>query len=233
MRTETGLKWIHGQSVPSRLPDGGIVWNGIFVDVSAQKAAQQALLRVNDDLDRRLADLRLAESELQRLARYDSLTGLPNRSFFMESLDQSLLRAERSRGRLALVFIDVDGFKAVNDSFGHAAGDLLLRALAERLRASTRKTDTVARIGGDEFTVMVHDLGRADDAAVVAQGLLDQLARPCPLSDREVTITRERGHQRVPGGRDGRRARSSATRTSRCTAPSRRARTPIASSPLP
>jgi len=189
VQTDTGLKWIHGQSVPSRMPRGGIVWNGIFVDVSAQKAAEAALLKVNDDLDRRLADLRQAEAELQRLARYDSLTGLPNRSFFMESLDQTLLRAERRHDRLALVFIDVDGFKVVNDSFGHAAGDLLLRSLAERLRATTRKTDTVARIGGDEFTVLVQDLGRADDAAVVAQGLLEQLARPCPVGDREVTIT--------------------------------------------
>ena len=189
VQTDTGLKWIHGQSVPSRMPNGGIVWNGIFVDVSAQKAAEAALLKVNDDLDRRLADLRLAEAELQRLARYDSLTGLPNRSFFMESLEQTLLHAERRHDRLALVFIDVDGFKAVNDSFGHAAGDLLLRSLAERLRATTRKSDLVARIGGDEFTVLVQDLGRADDAAVVAQGLLDQLARPCAVGDREVTIT--------------------------------------------
>jgi diguanylate cyclase (GGDEF)-like protein/PAS domain S-box-containing protein len=204
IKTEGGLKWIHGQSVPSRLPNGGVVWNGIFVDVSALKAAEETLRKVNDDLDRRLADLRQAESELQRLARYDSLTGLPNRSFFMESLEQSLLRAERRHGRLALVFIDVDGFKTVNDSFGHAAGDLLLRALAERLRASTRKTDTVARIGGDEFTVMVHDLVRADDAALVAQGLLEQLSRPCALGDREVTITASVGISVFPeDGADG------------------------------
>jgi diguanylate cyclase (GGDEF)-like protein/PAS domain S-box-containing protein len=204
VRTEGGLKWIHGQSVPSRLPNGGVVWNGIFVDVSAQKAAQEALLRVNDDLDRRLAELRQAEAELQRLARYDSLTGLPNRPFFMESLDQTLLRAERRRGRVALVFIDVDGFKAVNDSFGHAAGDVLLRGLAERLRACTRKTDTVARIGGDEFTVLVEDLGRADDAAIVAQGLLEQLARPCSVGDREVTITASVGISVFPDdGTDG------------------------------
>jgi diguanylate cyclase (GGDEF)-like protein/PAS domain S-box-containing protein len=204
VKTDTGLKWIHGQSVPSRLPNGGIVWNGIFVDVSAQKAAEAALLRVNDDLDRRLADLRQAETELQRLARYDSLTGLPNRSFFMESLDQTLLHAERRKDRLALVFIDVDGFKTVNDSFGHAAGDLLLRILADRLRASTRKTDTVARIGGDEFTVMVQDLGRADYAAVVAQSLLEQLARPCLLGDREVTITASVGISVFPeDGTDG------------------------------
>jgi diguanylate cyclase (GGDEF)-like protein/PAS domain S-box-containing protein len=204
VRTEGGLKWIHGQSVPSRLPGGGVVWNGLFVDVSAQRTAQEALLRVNDDLDRRVADLRQAEAELQRLARYDSLTGLPNRPFFMESLDQTLLRAERRRSRVALVFIDVDGFKGVNDSFGHAVGDLLLRGLAERLRACTRKTDTVARIGGDEFTVLVEDLGRADDAAVVAQGLLEQLSRPCPLGDREVTITASVGISVFPeDGADG------------------------------
>jgi diguanylate cyclase (GGDEF)-like protein/PAS domain S-box-containing protein len=204
IQTDVGFKWVHGQSVPSRQADGSVVWNGIFVDVSAQKAAEEALQKVNDDLDRRVAELRVAEAELQRLARYDSLTGLPNRSFFIESLDQSLLRAERHRGRLALVFIDVDGFKSVNDSFGHGAGDVLLRVLTERLRASTRKTDTVARIGGDEFTVVVHDLGRADDAAVVAQGLLEQLARPCVVGDREVTITASVGISVFPeDGTDG------------------------------
>ena len=117
-----------------RETDGATVWNGIFFDVSDQQAAQEQLERLNQDLDRRLVDLRTAEAELQRLVRYDSLTGLSNRSFFLETLGQVLLRAERRKTRMGLVFVDLDGFKAVNDNLGHEAGDQLLRAVAERMR---------------------------------------------------------------------------------------------------
>ena len=139
-----------------------------------------------------------AEADLQRFARYDSLTGLPNRSFFLDTLDRTLSRAGRQRTRSALVFIDLDGFKAVNDGLGHAAGDTVLQTMAERLRAGTRSSDLVARIGGDEFTVLVQNLARADDAALVARGLLDRLARPCRADDHDVTHQRERRHQRLP-----------------------------------
>ena len=123
-----------GNRCRMREADGSTVWNGIFFDVSDQKAAQEQLERLNQDLDRRLVDLRAAEAELQRLVRYDSLTGLSNRSFFLETLGQVLLRAERRKGRVGLVFVDLDGFKAVNDNLGHEAGDQLLRVVAERLR---------------------------------------------------------------------------------------------------
>jgi diguanylate cyclase (GGDEF)-like protein/PAS domain S-box-containing protein len=129
-----------------------------------------------------------AEAELQRFARYDGLTGLPNRSFFLDTLDRTLSRARRRRSRLALVFIDLDGFKAVNDRMGHAAGDSVLQAMAERLRAGTRSSDLVARIGGDEFTVLVQSLARADDAALVARALLDRLARPLTVEEQEITL---------------------------------------------
>ena len=134
-----------------------------------------------------------AEADLQRFARYDSLTGLPNRSFFLDTLDRTLARAGHQRARAALVFLDLDGFKAVNDGLGHAAGDVVLQTMAERLRAGTRSSDLVARIGGDEFTVLVSSLARADDAALVAQGLLERLARPCALADREVTLSASAG----------------------------------------
>src|SRR5262249_23731317 len=182
-------KWIRGHAVPTRGGDGATVWNGIFVDVTAQKASEEALRRVNEDLDRRLGELHQAEDELKRLARYDSLTGLPNRAFFLETLGQALPRAERRKTRLALVFVDLDGFKAVNDSLRHAAGDLTLRMVAERLRGCTRKSDVVARIGGDEFTILVQDLARADDASFVAQGVLDALSRSFHMSDREVPMS--------------------------------------------
>jgi diguanylate cyclase (GGDEF)-like protein/PAS domain S-box-containing protein len=190
IRTQEGRrKWIRGQAVPARTADGATIWNGIFVDVTAQKAAEEALRSVNEDLDRRLGELHRAEEELKRLARYDSLTGLPNRAFFLETLALALFRAERRKSRLALVFVDLDGFKAVNDTLGHAAGDLMLRMVAERLRGCTRKTDVVARIGGDEFTILVQDLARPDDASLVAQGVLDALSRSFHLNERDVPMS--------------------------------------------
>jgi len=134
-----------------------------------------------------------AEADLQRFARYDSLTGLPNRSFFLETLERTLARAGRQPTRIALVFLDLDGFKAVNDGLGHAAGDSVLQTIAERLRAGTRSSDLVARIGGDEFTVLVHNLTRADDAALVARGLLDRLALPCRTDNHDVTLSASAG----------------------------------------
>ncbi|HSD26087.1 MAG TPA: EAL domain-containing protein, partial [Vicinamibacteria bacterium] len=134
-----------------------------------------------------------AESDLHRFARYDSLTGLPNRSFFLDTLERTLSRAGRQRTRSALVFLDLDGFKTVNDALGHAAGDAVLQTMADRLRGGTRPSDLVARIGGDEFTVLVQNLSRADDAALVARGLLDRLARPCLADDREVTLSASAG----------------------------------------
>jgi diguanylate cyclase (GGDEF)-like protein/PAS domain S-box-containing protein len=200
----TGTKWLHGQAVPTREPGGSTVWNGIFLDVTGQKSSQDQMERLNRDLDRRLLDLREAEAELQRLARYDSLTGLSNRSFFLETLSQVLVRAERRRSRVGLVFIDLDGFKAVNDNLGHDAGDQLLRIVAERIRRSTRRSDAVARIGGDEFTVIVQDLERGDDAAVAAQTILDELQKPCTIGDREIPPSASVGIAVYPeDGRDG------------------------------
>jgi diguanylate cyclase (GGDEF)-like protein len=134
-----------------------------------------------------------AEAEFQRFARYDSLTGLPNRSFFLDTLERTLSRAGRQRTRSALVFLDLDGFKAVNDGLGHAAGDTVLQTMAERLRAGTRSSDLVARIGGDEFIVLVQNLARADDAALVARGLLDRLAQPCRADDHDVILSASAG----------------------------------------
>jgi diguanylate cyclase (GGDEF)-like protein/PAS domain S-box-containing protein len=129
-----------------------------------------------------------AEAELERLARYDGLTGLPNRSYFLETLQRTIARAARQAGRLAVVFVDLDGFKAVNDSLGHASGDLVLRAMADRLRESTRSSDVVARIGGDEFVVLVQTLSRPDDAAGVARTLVERLAGPCLLDSRPLRL---------------------------------------------
>ncbi len=112
------------------------------------------------------------ERELSQLAKFDPLTGLPNRLLFHDRLAQAVQRIDRRDHAVALIFIDLDGFKAVNDRYGHAIGDRLLVAVAGRLRRVVRRTDTVARLGGDEFTIILEGLRHADDAARVAEQAL-------------------------------------------------------------
>lgn len=112
------------------------------------------------------------ETLLAEQAYFDSLTGLANRGLFQDRLNQALARATRTDKRIAVVFIDLDSFKAVNDNFGHKVGDDVLRAIAESLRGAVRETDTVARMGGDEFTVLVEPLNDPSDAVAIAQKIL-------------------------------------------------------------
>jgi diguanylate cyclase (GGDEF)-like protein len=121
---------------------------------------------------------RLYRAEIERLARRDALTGLPNRAHFLDHLDQALHQAARYRHRMALLVIDLDGFKLVNDTHGHAAGDRLLVEVADRLRASVRHSDAVGRIGGDEFTVCLSRIEEVQDAERVAQKVLARLREP-------------------------------------------------------
>jgi diguanylate cyclase (GGDEF)-like protein/PAS domain S-box-containing protein len=134
-----------------------------------------------------ITERKLAEERLIHDALHDSLTGLPNRALFMDRLSHALERARRhAEFSFAVIFIDLDKFKLVNDSFGHAAGDRLLADAAGRLRASLRGGDTVARLGGDEFTVLVEDLDGAGDAERAAQRIQEQFARPFDLDGHEV-----------------------------------------------
>lgn len=132
---------------------------------------------------------RRLESERDRyLAYHDVLTGLPNRASFLLMLHLALARARRDTGRLALLFIDLDKFKPVNDEFGHHAGDQLLSAVGARLRASIRKTDVVARIGGDEFVVVLHDKVSHAFACKLAEKLLSKLARQFIIGPHRICI---------------------------------------------
>lgn len=124
-----------------------------------------------------------------QLANFDVLTGLPNRSMFNDRLERNLLQAERDQLSLALLFIDVDHFKNVNDTHGHHIGDALLKEVAARLQTCVRKVDTVARLGGDEFTVILYDLQAPGDAGKVAQNILDKLAVPLQLADEPHAIS--------------------------------------------
>jgi diguanylate cyclase (GGDEF)-like protein len=143
-----------------------------------RQGAQDCLTRGQGDASllrravRHAIERKRIERELSHLAKFDPLTGLPNRLLFHDRLAQAVQRIDRRDHAVALIFIDLDGFKAVNDRYGHAIGDRLLVAVAGRLRRVVRRTDTVARLGGDEFTIILEGLRHADDAARVAEQAL-------------------------------------------------------------
>ncbi len=131
----------------------------------------------------------LAEEKIWHNAHHDALTGLPNRRLFLDRLEQEVKHANRSSLPLALLFMDLDGFKEVNDSLGHEAGDLVLCAVAERLADCVREDDTVARLGGDEFTVILAATKRHEDVELVAQSIIDALAKPFQTTQQPVQIS--------------------------------------------
>ena len=148
-----------------------------------------------------ITDRKQSEKSIYRLAYFDTLTGLPNRLAFFERLQREVHRARHHRGKLAVLFMDLDRFKNVNDTLGHGAGDLLLQTVAERLLQGVRPADVVARsdadeiemdlarLGGDEFTVLIPELRHGDTAWAVARRIQDLLRRPFALGGREVVVT--------------------------------------------
>ena len=130
-----------------------------------------------------------AEEQIRHMAHHDALTQLPNRMLLHDRIGQAIAQSQRNRDVLALLFIDLDRFKMVNDSLGHAVGDRLLQAVAERLAACMRVSDTIARIGGDEFVVLLCGLAQPEDARQVAQKVLDALAEPVTIDGHELNIT--------------------------------------------
>jgi diguanylate cyclase (GGDEF)-like protein/PAS domain S-box-containing protein len=135
-----------------------------------------------------ISEQKQANERLTDLTLHDPLTGLANRVLFADRLEHAVERSRRSKERVAVLFIDFDRFKAVNDSLGHAAGDELLRQASERMRRAVRPADTLARLGGDEFTVLCEDLGAVNDAGWVADRLSDSLERPFDLFGSETTV---------------------------------------------
>jgi diguanylate cyclase (GGDEF)-like protein len=139
-----------------------------------------------------LADIDLRkrmQEDMKRKAMHDQLTGLPNRAMFMESLERAVRKAKRRQGRFSVLFIDLDHFKQVNDTMGHAAGDRLLQAMAERLASAVRQSDLVARLAGDEFVVLIEDHKGPEEVMIVAQKVVGFLQRPVLLEWREVSIS--------------------------------------------
>lgn len=144
-----------------------------------------------DISERKLAEnaLREQQSRLNYMAFHDALTSLPNRSLFYDRIHHGLARARRANSKVALMLLDIDRFKIVNDSLGHDAGDILLKAIAMRLTEGVRDMDTVARLGGDEFVVVLEGIHDVDDVVFVANKLLATLARPLEISGHDISAT--------------------------------------------
>ncbi len=153
----------------------------------AQRTSE--LKSANGKLIQDLEERKRVEQSIRHMAHHDALTGLPNRALFRDRLTHAMAQADRYHQILAVLFLDLDRFKAINDTLGHNVGDELLKLAAERLRSCIRDCDTVARLGGDEFTIIVDDIVEIQDAAVVAQKILDTISQPFNLHGHEVFIS--------------------------------------------
>ena len=150
--------------------------------------AAMYVVRINRRLSRVLAESQAAEARIRHLAQHDPLTELPNRALLSDRLGQALVAAKRDTRRLAVMFIDVDNFKPINDTLGHAVGDRLLQQIAKRLQASLRESDTVARIGGDEFVVLLRNVTDGPDALAVADKLREVLSVPIVVEAHTLVV---------------------------------------------
>ncbi|MBE0434939.1 MAG: diguanylate cyclase, partial [Methylomicrobium sp.] len=146
-----------------------------------------------------ITELKLSEQRLNYLAHHDPLTGLPNRLLFQDRLAQGILQAQRGKSMIAVMFLDLDRFKLINDTLGHPIGDELLVAVAERLRRCARETDTIARLGGDEFAVILSSMTREEDVEHVAQKIIQALSSVFCVGGHEVFVTTSIGITFYPG----------------------------------
>jgi len=201
-----------GKAIDSARPGEGSIW--IFEDIEAERTTRETLERVvadrtaelqsaNERLEAEIGERKQAEERAKHLADHDALTGLPNRRLLEDRLTQALALSYRNRKSTAVMFVDLDRFKTINDSLGHAVGDTLLREVARRLVKQMRVGDTICRIGGDEFVVVLPELKRSPDAAHVAQKVIENLSQPMVIEDRDLTITPSIGISVFPDdGRD-------------------------------
>jgi diguanylate cyclase (GGDEF)-like protein/PAS domain S-box-containing protein len=206
-RRDGSLFWckLVGKAIDAARPHEGSIW--IYDDVTAEHAARESLQASRDALERavaeRTAELQAANERAQHLADHDALTGLPNRRLLEDRLTQALALSYRNRKLTAVMFVDLDRFKTINDSLGHAVGDVLLKEVAQRLVRQLRVGDTICRIGGDEFVVVLPEIKRSGDAAQVAQKVIEQLSQPVVVEERDLTVTPSIGIAVFPDdGRD-------------------------------
>lgn len=199
-RKDGTLVWckVVGRAIDPGEPQEGSIW--IYDDISAERAEREGLERVVAEAT---AELREAQERAQHLADHDALTGLPNRRLLEDRLTQALALSQRNRKQTAVMFVDLDRFKSINDSLGHAVGDVVLKEVASRLVKQLRVGDTVCRVGGDEFVVVLPESKRSTDAANVAAKIIETLSAPVRAADRELAVTPSIGIAVFPeDGRD-------------------------------
>jgi diguanylate cyclase (GGDEF)-like protein/PAS domain S-box-containing protein len=165
---------------------GGIVWGRLNVSVATDSKGRvgHLICQIEDITERKEAEERLLHQAL-----HDPLTELPNRILFMDRLRHALARSERQGSPVAVLFVDLDHFKTINDELGHRAGDEMLHAVARKIERAVRPSDTVARIGGDEFAVVCEDMSAEKDAVLVAERLCNSLNEPVQLKEGTGAIT--------------------------------------------
>ena len=158
----------------------------------------QSFKKMQDQIKHQLSELQDSREQLAHLAGHDVLTGLPNRRLFQDRLEHALARAERTGERFALLFIDIDKFKSINDLWGHEAGDTVLQITAKRLASITRKADTVARMGGDEFVILLNNPSSREQIVTIAEKLLDNLRSPMQWAGQEFQVGYSVGISQYP-----------------------------------
>ena len=173
--------WLHDRLISQEAEGEEIIIEGIATDITEQKQSQEAL---------------------EHLAKYDQLTGLANRQMYHDFQAKALSRARRYQRSMAVFLLDLDHFKDINDSLGHDVGDLLLKSVGERLTATVRSGDLIARLGGDEFAIIMDEVNHAEDAAMVAQKIIDSLALPHQLSGHDLIVSSSIGIAVSTGGKE-------------------------------
>ncbi|MBI1926090.1 diguanylate cyclase [Candidatus Poribacteria bacterium] len=188
--TEIDIIRRHGGTAAAEMRLAEIEWEG----------ERGYLASLRDITERKQMEMELERTRQREyhLAYHDTLTDLPNRQLFFDRLHQSVALARRHGQLVSVLFLDLDGFKFVNDTFGHRAGDLLLQLVAQRLSGCLRESDTVARLGGDEFTVILNNIAQAQDAATVAQKILKVLSKPFVVEGYQLVVTASIGISLYP-----------------------------------
>jgi len=172
-----GVRWRLGDARPEKQEDGSIIWHGFITDISERKKV---------------------EERVRHMAQYDSLTDLPNRALLSDRLQLALSAAKREQTHLALMFIDLDRFKPINDKLGHAIGDELLKQVATRMQRCMRESDTVARIGGDEFVVLLPSIESEQDALLVAEKIRQAVNMPFEVDGNNLNVSTSIGISLYP-----------------------------------
>lgn len=172
-----GTRWRLGDAQPEKLEDGSTLWHGFITDITDRKNAEEGM---------------------RHMAQYDALTDLPNRTLFSDRLQRVFATAKRGQTRFALLFLDLDKFKPINDSLGHAIGDILLRSAASRMQNCMRESDTVARIGGDEFVILLPNTETEQDAMLVAEKIRLSIERPFEIHGHVLNISSSIGIAMYP-----------------------------------